>query len=80
MKMKLILHKAMLIFILIQIWILQSRYILVKIAEKGKVEREQRMIVSRINSGKNQIYNCRYFKGLHLDLIIVTIIIYQFCI
>ena len=51
--MNVIFHKAMLIFILIQIWILQSRYILVKIAEKGKVEREQRMIVSRINSGKN---------------------------
>ena len=51
--MNVIFHKAMLLFILIQIWILQSRFILVKIEEKGKEESEQRMIVSRITSGKN---------------------------
>ena len=51
--MKLIFHKAMLLFIMIQIWILQSRYILVNIEEKGKVEREQKMIVSRMELGKN---------------------------
>jgi len=58
MKMNVLFLKAMLLFILIQIWMLQSRYLLVKIEENGKVEREQRMIVSRINSGFIQCLNC----------------------